>query len=551
MAKSKSGEGKIGLILALTFFVLTSIGLGVYAYNENSKVEDAVKKEKAAAETQKKAEADLLAERKRLYLYMAFAGAELSAEQKGVLTGLPATDPLRDEHQKLMARVASQLKSVSDSENQKFVKEFPGSKFEFKADEFIRWNWPATGSLPESPQTATLPPRSTSLVQEMVRVVAAAERFRLQSAESIKAAEAAAAANVAAANDYAKAKADLEAARNEAVKAKDDVVKTVDKAKADAAKAFTDESDKHRQQLGAAVTARNQAEQEKTATQEQLKTAQERIEAQAKKDEAKKAVLPFDLPKGKIVSRRGNVVEINLGTADKLQNGVTFTVQPLDYQDKGEQSRIRQVFDPRGRPVRDREGNAVKMFQPKGTIEVIEVLGPNLAKAQITGEYDETRERIMEEDLLYNASWTRGNSDHIVLVGIFDKDGNGTDDIKQVAAELKKAGVIVDGYWDLATGKWAEGGPTERTAYAIRGEFPILLPGVAGEGLVKEKENLRSSLVTALTQADKLGAKIISYRDYFPRVGYKVATGVPDDAINQASAKYLQAAPPPPAPDNK
>jgi len=541
MAKTKSGgEGKIGLIIALAFFVITSIALGVFAYQFNSEIEGANEKVKAEKATAQKATDLLIAERRRVAMYKAFVGADLSADEKTTLSGVPSTDPLRVEQQALMSSVRDGLKRVAAAE-----------KLDFDPTDFIAWDWPDGKNLPDAPKTGSkvVPGRNTTLPQESLRLVAAAEKIRTQATLAKANADAAIAAYNAAAADYAKAKEDLDKARTDTVAEKKMVVESVAKAKDDAAKTYVGESAGFRDTLGKAAQAKNQAEIEKAASDEKLKDAQDRLDSARRKDEAKKAVLPFDLPKGKIVSRRGNAVEINLGFADKLQTGVTFSIQPLDFQDKGEQSRIRQVFDQKGRPVRDSEGNAVKMFQPKGTVEVVEILGPNLAKALVTGEYDDTREAIMGEDLLYNAAWSKGNSDHVVLIGIFDVDGNGTDDIKQVARELGKAGVTVDGYWDLATGKWANGAPTERTAYAIRGEFPLIAPGALGEGLTKEKENLRSSLATAMSEADKKGAKVISYRDYFPRVGYKVAFGLPDDAINQAAAKYLQAAIPAPPPD--
>ena len=536
MAKTKpAGEGKIGLILALTFFVITSIALGVFAYQFNGEVEGANTKVEDAKKNETKAKELLITEQKRVALYKAFAGVPLSDDEKRVLTGLQGTDPLRAEHQALMASTIAGLQSVATAE-----------KLDFDPKDFLVWDWPANGTLPESPRSGSKvqPARTTTMPKESLRLLAAAERIRLQATAAKQNAEAAVASYNTAAADYAKAKELLDDARTATVKEKADVVKTIDAAKNAAAAAFVNESGDFRDKFGKAALARNQAEAEKRAVEQALQEKLQQLADLRRKDDAKLAVLPFDLPKGKVVSRRGNQVEINLGRADKLQTGVTFSVQPIDFTEKGEQSRLLPQYDNRGRPDRDSKGELVKSFQPKGKLVVTEVLGPNLSRALVTDEYDGTREPVSEGDLLYNASWQKGTSDHIVLFGIFDKDGDGTDDIKQVVAELKKAGVIVDGYWDLATSKWAGGAPTERTAYAIRGEYPLILPGAVGEGLAKERENLRTSLSAALTEAEKKGAKIISSRDYFPRVGYKVALGLTDDTINQAAAKYLQAAPP-------
>jgi len=540
MAKTKpAGEGKIGLILALTFFVITSIALGVFAYQFNAEVEGANNKAKEAKDNEQKVKDSLIAEQKRVALYKSFAGVELSADEKRVLTGLPGTDPLRAEQQALMASTIAGLQSVATAE-----------KLDFDPKDFLVWDWPANGTLPESPRSGSKvqPARyPTTMPKESLRLIAAAERIRLTANTAKQNADAAVAAYNAAAADYAKAKELLDAARTATVKEKADVVATVAKAKDAAAAAFVDVSSDFRKKEGESRLARNQSEAEKRSLEQSLQDKQQQLDDQRRKDDATLAVLPFDLPKGKVVSRRGNQVEINLGRADKLQTGVTFIFQPTDSTEKGEQSRNRQVYDARGKPVRDRDGNPVRAFQPKGSLVVTEVLGANLSRALVTDEYEGTREPVVEGDLLYNASWQKGTSDHIVLYGIFDKDGDGTDDIKQVVAELKKAGVIVDGYWDLATGKWAGGVPTERTAYAIQGEYPVLSGG--GQGLANERLNLKASLDTAKADAEKKGTKVIKSREYFPRVGYKVAQGLTDDTVNQAAAKYLQAAPPPAAPE--
>lgn len=529
MAKSKpAGEGKMGLIIALAFFVIASIALGVFAYQFNSQVEDANNKAKEAADKEKRATDLLQAANRRVAMYKSFVGGEtfLSPEEKTALDAAQATDPLRAEQQALITRVRDDLRKVQ-------------GVGQFDADNFIRWDWPAGGKLAASPVSAQN--RATTLPQEAVKLVASAETLRGQASTAKQNADAALAAYNAAAKEYTDAKTLLDMARTDTVNEKNKVVGDLAAAKAAAAKAYDDEFTRVRGDLKKAELGRNTALQEKdqlgtalAETSEKLKITQQKARA------TEETNLPFDLPKGRIVSRKGNVVEINLGRADRLEAGVRFSVQPLDYQDKGEQSRIRQVFDDKGRPLRDTEGNPIKRPQPKGEITVIEILGDNLAKA-IVRELDDVREPVMAEDLLYNASWTRGATQRVVLVGIFDKDGNGTDDIRQVAEELGKSGVTVDGYWDLATRKWAIGGPSSRTAYVIVGESPENKASLIADGLLKERIAITESIRAAIAEAKKAGAEELNYLKYFPRIGYKVAYGLSDDTINQAAAKYLQA----------
>lgn len=529
MAKTKpAGESKMGLIIALAFFVIASIALGVFAYQFNSQVEDANNKAKEEAEKTKKATDLLLAANRKVALYKAFVGGSefLSAEEKTALDAVQATDPLRAEQQALMTRVRDDLKKAAGAE-----------AAQFDADSVIRWDWPVNGKLPQSPVSAQN--RPTTLPQESVKLVVAAENLRRQAARAKQDADAALAAYNNAAKEYADAKDLLDKARTDTVNEKNKVVTDLATAKKAAAEAYVNDATQFRGDLKKVEQARNTALQEADLLKQSLAEKTEKLEIVQRKARVEDTTLPFDLPKGKIVSRKGNVVEINLGHADKLLPGVRFSVQPLDYQDKGEQSRIRQVFDEKGRPVRDTEGNPVKRAQPKGEVEVIEILGDNLAKALVR-ELDDIREPVMAEDLLYNASWTRGATQHVVLVGIFDKDGNGTDDIRQVADELNKSGVKVDGYWDLSTRKWAIGSPSSRTAYVIVGESPENKASLIGDGLLKERIAITDSIRAAIADAKKAGAEEVNYLKYFPRIGYKVAYGLRDDTINQAAAKYLQ-----------
>ena len=148
----------------------------------------------------------------------------------------------------------------------------------------------------------------------------------------------------------------------------------------------------------------------------------------------------FDEPQGKVRNRLAEgIIEIDIGSAARVKPGLTFTVLPSDFPEKGRQSRMRVFRIPDERGIY----KSVERFVEKGTIEVIEVLSPTLSRARITSEGDYIRDGISKGDLLYNAVWRKGAADHIALVGIFDTNGDGTDDIVKVVRELKEMGVIV------------------------------------------------------------------------------------------------------------
>jgi hypothetical protein len=236
------------------------------------------------------------------------------------------------------------------------------------------------------------------------------------------------------------------------------------------------------------------------------------------------------------------IIEIDIGSTAHVREGLTFTVLPSDFPEKGRQSRIRTYRVPDERGIY----RNVERFVEKGTIEVIQVLGPQLARARITSEADYIRDGISKGDLLYNAVWRKGAADHIALVGIFDTNGDGTDDIVKVVRDLQGMGVIVDAYFDLSKRQWV-GSMNEQTRYLVVGRYPVQS---ATDPNRDEKTKLIDAMSQAVEAARLKNVQNVNFRDFFPRTGYRVKLDVPDDKINQATAPYLKGvtasdAPPP------
>jgi hypothetical protein len=228
------------------------------------------------------------------------------------------------------------------------------------------------------------------------------------------------------------------------------------------------------------------------------------------------------------------VVEIDLGLDALVRPGLTFTVLPSDYPEKGRQSRMREFRIPNDRG----EYKATQRFVEKATLEVIEVLGPKRSRARITSENEPIRDAIGPGDLLYNAAWRKGSADHIALIGIFDINGDGNDDIETVVRDLLKMGIPVDAYFDMKTRKW-KGQVDSQTRFIIQGYYPIV--NGASDPLVGEKSKLRGAITDAIELAQsKGGAQTVGFRDFFPRMGYKVKMDVSTDKINQAAGPYLK-----------
>ena len=524
MAKNKpnsgGGEGKTPLIIALVFFVLATIIVGVLAYTFQGDIE-AAKADTATAKEESKTARDALSKEqdsRRLYQVVLGLGAE---EDRAKLTASPNKEYLRDEHAKIVRNINNQLQTAIEAEKGGFVAS--GTAFNPKPAEFFRWDWPAQGDLLVAPTPGSL---SGTLVKKWAERELAIQKFNNEK-KTVAALE----VDLKAAKDaYDKEKGTLAAVTASYPKKLDDARAELAKdlkAKIDefvvASKDYRGNIGKTKEELALQVQQREEIALKLRNIQEQL---DKELTKQADKDDP----FEFDKPKGTITATfvSQNIVEIDLGSADGVKAGLTFNVQPREVRDRGIQSRIKRVIE---------DGKYVERVVPKAKVEIIEVLGPNLSRARVTDVADPIRESILKGDLLYNAAWRKGSVDHIVLYGIFDIDGDGSDDIKTVDRAITKMGIIVDGYFDLSSRKWIRGGPTDRTAYAVEGAVPS---GYAGDLLIKEKGDLINSISLARDEAKKKGAKVVRYRDFFPRIGYAVKYDVNDESINQAAAKYLR-----------
>jgi len=522
MAKKTKKETSLPLIISLVFFVLLSIGLGVFCYVLNS---DMAQKEKAADDAKKELknardlskEAELIARIQRIYLGLD-DGEDRTVVGTDVAEGSKPALALKD----LQDKVAKKL-AVDP-----LPPDFDFWKIEFDEKKMLKLPAKGGGLMDV---VAPLYDRSNKAVTANAAAAKGFDTARKDMDSKVKSADDARVAFDKAATDIpARFIADLKKANDQ----KDTIRTTFQKEIVDVRKSEDALKDD--------IAARELA---LTKLREQLKGVQADLSILNEKAKAKQDVFQFDEPQGKILRRlvENNVVEIDLGSAALVRPGLTFTVLPYDFPEKGRQSRmfVERVPDERG----NYKANVV--FRPKATIEVIEVLGPNLSRARITEEYSDIRDRAMPGDLLYNSVWRKGGAAHIVLVGIFDVNGDGTDDIEAVVRDLTKMGIPVDAYYDLRTRKWV-GRITDQTRYVIEGYTPS---NSANDPNQKAKSDMIAGLTAAKDEARNKGIAIVNFRDVFPRMGYKANLHVSEDRINQAAARYLagvgtaDAAPPP------
>jgi len=524
MAKKKqSGEGKAGIIIVLAFFMLVSAVLGYLTYEFYSQIEEANKGKADAAQEAVTAKKLTGEEQERVAFYRQFLGLATKDEQD-VLKALKEDGivRIRKDHTELMQSINTQIDATVKAESVSMAK-FDGKEFKLAPTDRLTWTWPEGGALPAAP--------SKSLAVWAVEAMANRDLFQRRVTQRVSIAE--------------ELEKKLEEEKKAYLELKDKLAEVVKKIPEDAKAQETARDKQLETRLKEFATYMQQyrlGKGEIEAKQNELRAVEEKAQGLflqikeltdklAAKDAEKEDLFAYDTPKGSIEARRRreNLVEINLGSSDNVKPGLTFYVMPLEVKERGLQSRTKTT----------RVGNKdVTRIEPKGYIEVLEVLGPNLSTARITYEESPIRESIMKTDLLFNAAWRRGQPDHIALAGVFDVDGDGTDDIKQVERELSRMGIIVDGYFDLVTRKWVGGGPTKKTNTVVVGDYPQV---TSGDALVQLKTELGNIIYKARQEAVNEGAKAVSHRDFFPRIGYNTKLDVTDERINQAAAKFLRA----------
>ena len=175
----------------------------------------------------------------------------------------------------------------------------------------------------------------------------------------------------------------------------------------------------------------------------------------------------WDLPLGKItrVDLQARQVYINLGSANGMQPEVTFNIFGAGWNGRAEK-------------------------ELKGTIEVIRVLDANSSLARITSIYDasgieivladptrgrpqrEAENALKEGDLLFNMFW----GTRVAIAGSVQFAGIPSDSPAEQMRTmgtfihfLGRHGIIVDAYLDLNDGQ-IKGAITSRTRYLIRGD---------------------------------------------------------------------------------
>lgn len=211
-------------------------------------------------------------------------------------------------------------------------------------------------------------------------------------------------------------------------------------------------------------------------------------------------LLALELPKGKIVTVENGqqVVYVNLGSADFVRRGLTFSVfGEAEYKPKAE---------------------------PKASIEVVEIIGEHRCRARVTALKNALRRPLAAGDLLYNPAWTPGLRDHVAIAGVIDLNEDGRDRTAEFIKALEKNGAIVDAWIDMKEPAIKGGkGVSRKTSYLILGDVPEFGERQAADDPNLEKKLAMLELVACLRdEAVRLGVCVVPARRYLALAGMTV-----------------------------
>jgi len=499
MAKKKGGGSNLGLIITLVFFVLTTVILGVttyMGYNEIDKHEAAKKeadKAKGVAENNAKY---LRMQNRVLFSAMGYPPA-----------GVEKAEIARD---KKAFEEGSFAAAAQEKDKDEVLKVFR------TLDKAMPWD----GTAP----TVTYEDRITKLGAEV-------EQWKAKTRNAEKMAK------------------DTETAKKDLEEAKDKRIAALEKSYDDFSKKFDAELRKGLADIGAKqVLAAEEGKKRETLSTEKVKAEGNLVKTEKKLKEVEKLLVDATTAKKKALAereemetklnalydrtgfdpkaveaasldaqarkvldawtkswrvvdldRRGDNAYISLGSNDGLTPQVTFSVHSV-----GPSGKLNPV--------------------PKGTVEVVRIMGPNQAQARITSVKDAKKDPILKGDLLFNPTWDPNRQRHVAIAGIADLGGDASDSSDELRRLLSRQKVTLDAYVDtnpkekkpILVGK----GVTVNTDYLIVGE------GLEGVRDDRSKDKVYSAEFTKLVDKLKEDAKnngvaIISLRRYLDMIGYQ------------------------------
>jgi len=502
--KRSSGESKQGLVITLVFFILATIGLGVSTYFGYSEQEA---KDKAKADAEKKL-GDMTAERDWFKFqwnlarrYMGVPVAAETATEVGVKKGDfdKATSPGKGQaafKEAVDTRLAAEktLGPWNAAQNRPAM-----SYEELLADWKSKYEKLETTDRQARENLAAMEKRASDLDNELK---AAQKNYDNRLAAQKKKAE----------EDLASFQKQIDEQRADIVKLGAEIEKgktTLVTAQQTQTKAETkqkrveEELKAKDRQLKDTTENLREAQSRLTALYEKMGVDRAALEAKVLDKEAVKALQNWT-ENWKIVrlDRNGQMPYINLGSADRVTPGLTFSVHGVG---------------PNGKPLP----------VVKGTVEVVKVVGDHLSQARVTSVADPGRDPILTGDILFNPSWHPTQKKHIAIVGLVDLVGDGRDSLPGLLRGLQRQGVEVDAWMDKDA-RMQGPGITSRTDYLVVGQGSETLGGARDRANQKLGPAVDKDIRDMKEKAAAAGVPIVSLKKYLELIGYRAPRPLPE-----------------------
>jgi len=508
-SKRSSGESSnTGLIVALVFFVLATIGLGVGTYMGYSGKADAEKATKSANDAKTTAEKASRDEKAKRLAVVIATGAEQGTDRQDF-------NGLRTEFASSMQAQVNNLRRLQPRWDVATQGDRPPKTYEALIDELTRATQQADtlrkakeAELEEAKRTA-----AESITELQARLKSTQDNLAKAQKDVL------AAQNVKSENfTQDQGKIDQLSKENEQLKL-DKINQEVELSnKIKLMQSKLDEIQKSRGEFGARVGPVLEKLEQVKAQRPEVRELGELTDMLKRQFERVQS-LANDTPKGEVVSvdrANGSMVYINLGSADYVQPQLTFSVLPAGSTGKAAAGRER-----------------------KAAIEVVEVQGPHLSKAKVIDSVNLVRDPLMRGDLLFNPVWSSSQRLHVAIAGIIDLNGDGIDDTPDLVKALARQGVEVDAFLDLRSRSVVGPGITEKTTYLILGESPVP-PQVIDETnpLVAATQDVLGKIADLKNKARDLGVEPVQYRRFLALIGYRLPKQLQPADYSQSS--YLR-----------
>jgi hypothetical protein len=546
MARKKSSGSNIGLILTLIFFVLATFITGTVAYFGYDEVEGLKAKAEQAKKAQLAAEAQYKEERVRKVLLRIALGVEDKEDRQLLVQEL---DPLRitvkNEYDRVKSGLDGKADLVTDPKDNQKKSPFYWPLLSMSASDLKNIATDADGA-PKDPTALAADPATGPMytVPGVINIfkaqAIAAEGKRREAEEKLAAAEKQVASTSSNKTEIEKKFLDNIDQLKKDDKAKHD--KLAAEVKALQLKHAQDANDAIKRAADAAKVVLNKDDELK-GLEDKVRKLDLRLKTQiatTNPSAARVDLLNLEEKKGEIIRKdEGGFVIINIGSAKKLKPQVTFLVVAADVswlalQEK-EKSLDRNTYRLDRQPYEENP-------YVKAGIEVVEILGPDRARAKIVFENEPIRNPVQVRDQIFNVAWQPAEEIRIAFAGIIDLDGDGLDNNEEFLRMLERQGVIVDEYMKMKPLKFVK---RDDKGMSLQTRYLVIAPDPRFDALGKKSEQMEKILKEMndiKTRAGEMGVQVIEARKFLAMIGFKLPRN--PVAPQYGSSVYLDRAAP-------